>query len=49
MVIFSRKNYLVYSSFGASNSLDVPLTIESGQIKAQNMIRDSRKASRGLE
>ncbi len=37
------------SSFAVSNSLDVPLTTGSGQKNMQNMIRDSRKAGRGLE
>ena len=37
------------SSFAVSNSLDVPLTTGSGQKNTQNMISDSRKASRGLE
>jgi hypothetical protein len=48
-VIASRKNFKVCSSFVASNSLDVPLITANGQLKAQNMIGDSRKASRGLE
>jgi hypothetical protein len=49
VVIISGKIFLLGSSFVTSNALDVALTTGSGQKNAQNMIRDSRKASRGLE